>query len=73
MATTVLSVPDISCEHCQNAITKALTPVDGVQSVNVDIPTKKVTVTYDGAKVNIDRFKTILEDEDYPVESAESV
>jgi copper chaperone CopZ len=71
MATTILNVPDISCEHCQNAITKALTPVEGVQSVSVDIPAKRVTVGYDESKVGVDRFKAILEEEEYPVESVE--
>jgi copper chaperone len=71
MTRTVLHVPDISCEHCQNAITKALTPVDGVRGVNVDIPAKRVTVEYDEVMVGVDRFKEILADEDYPVESVE--
>ena len=38
MATSILNVPDISCEHCERAITNALTPISGVRSVNVDIP-----------------------------------
>ena len=54
MATTVLSVPDISCEHCQRAITGALSPVAGVESVNVDIPMKKVTVQYDPTVVTVE-------------------
>jgi copper chaperone len=70
MATTILSVPDISCEHCQRAITGALSPVAGVESVDVDIPTKQVTVQYDPAVVTIDRFKDVLAEEEYPVESA---
>ena len=69
MATTVLNVPDISCEHCQRTITNALTPVDGVRSVNVDIPTKQVKVDYDDNVVDVNRFKEILREEDYPVES----
>jgi copper chaperone len=69
MATTVLNVPDISCEHCQRAITGALSPVDGVQTVDVDIPTRKVTVQYDPSVVTVDRFKDILAEEEYPVES----
>jgi copper chaperone len=69
MATTVLNVPDISCEHCQRTITEALQPVDGVQSVNVDIPSKQVTVQYDASAVTIERFKEILQEEEYPVES----
>ncbi|TME27458.1 MAG: heavy-metal-associated domain-containing protein [Chloroflexi bacterium] len=37
MASTVLNVPDISCEHCERAITGALQPVEGDRLVNVDI------------------------------------
>ena len=70
MARVVLNVPDISCEHCQNTITKALKPIEGVQGVNVDIPTKQVTVEYDEAAIGVDRIEDILEEEDYPVESA---
>ena len=69
MATTVLNVPDISCEHCQRTIAEALRPVDGVQSVNVDIPSKQVTVQYDASLVDVERFKAILQEEEYPVES----
>ena len=71
MATTVLSIPDISCGHCQTTITNALTPLDGVQAVNVDIPTKKVTVQYDPSAVQVDRMKGVPAAEDYPVESVE--
>ncbi len=71
MATSVLNVPDISCGHCQATITNALTPLDGVQAVNVDIPTRKVTVEYDPAIVGVDRLKEVLAQEDYPVESVE--
>ena len=69
MATTVLNVPDISCEHCQRTITEALQPVDGVQSVNVDIPSKQVTIQYDASVVDVERFKEVLQEEEYPVES----
>lgn len=69
MTTSVLNVPDISCEHCQRTITEALQPVDGVQSVSVDIPSKQVTVQYDPAVVDVERFKAILQEEEYPVES----
>ena len=69
MATTVLNVPDISCEHCQRTITEALQPVAGVQNVNVDIPSKQVTVRYDPSVVGVERFKEVLQEEEYPVES----
>lgn len=70
MEKTTLNVPDISCEHCEHAITQALTPIDGVQLVQVDIPTKLVTVTYDANKVSVDSLKDVLAEEDYPVASA---
>ena len=69
MATTVLTVPDISCEHCERTITNALTPVEGVRTVNVDIPTRQVRVDYDETVVSIDKVKEVLQEEDYPVES----
>ncbi|MGH8071847.1 MAG: heavy-metal-associated domain-containing protein [Candidatus Entotheonellia bacterium] len=69
MATTILNVPDISCQHCQRTITNALTPVVGVQRVTVDIPTKQVRVDYDEARVDVERLKAVLQEEDYPVAS----
>ncbi len=71
MATNVLNVPDISCGLCQATITNAPTPLEGVQTVNVDIPTRQVTVEYDPAIVGLDRMKEVLAEEDYPVESVD--
>lgn len=70
MAKTTLSVPDISCEHCERTITEALTPLDGVREVKVDIPTKQVKVEYDDAIVDVNRLKAVLQEEEYPVASA---
>jgi copper chaperone CopZ len=69
MATVVLKIPDIFCEHCEYTVKRALTPVPGVQSVLVDIPAKQVIVAYDEALVDLDRIKAILRAEDYPVAS----
>ena len=70
MATATLNVPNISCEHCQRTITNALTPVEGVRRITVDIPTKEVHVDYDEMRLDIERLKAILQEEDYPVASA---
>jgi copper chaperone len=72
MASTVLTVPDISCEHCVKSVTNALSPVDGVQNVSVDIPTKQVTVQFDDSRVNVEQMQEILAEEDYPVASVAS-
>jgi copper chaperone len=71
MATTVLSVPTISCAHCEKTITEALTPLAGVSTVNVDIPARKVTVDYDPSAASVEQFKDVLAEEDYPVEGVE--
>lgn len=68
---TVLSVPDITWDHCEQVITAALASVDGVEFIAVDIPAQRVRVDYDPARVNLDRIGAILADEEYPVASME--
>jgi copper chaperone len=69
MTSVTLNVPDISCEHCERAITSALAPLAGVADVTVDIPGKQVHVKYDPGLVDIERVEAILAEEDYPVAS----
>ena len=45
MSTLTYSVPDVSCAHCQAAITDEVSTVAGVESVEVDLETKTVTVS----------------------------
>jgi copper chaperone len=71
VAKNVLSVPDISCEHCERAIRGALEPLAGVKAVQVDIPAKRVTVDYDERQVGIEQIKQAVEDEEYPVAAVE--
>ncbi len=69
MTQKLLVVPDISCQHCERAITQALTPLAGVRSVRVDIPHRQVTVDFDEASIGLDRITEVLRDEEYPVQS----
>lgn len=69
MSNVILDVPEISCEHCSQAITKALQPQEGVRSVSVDIPTQKVHLEYDEGTITLDQVKAILAEEEYPVEA----
>jgi copper chaperone len=71
MAKVILDVPDISCEHCERAITKALQGEPGVASVKVDIPTKKVYLEYDPSELTLDKVRLILDDEGYPVKQSQ--
>jgi copper chaperone len=70
MTQVTLTVPDISCSHCEATVKGALAPLPGVSEVRVDIPTKRVTVQYDEGQVDVERFKAVLQEEDYPVAEA---
>jgi copper chaperone len=69
----ILTVPDISCGHCEATVKQALLPLAGVRAVSVDLPTKAVTVDYDAGQVDLDRLKVVLAEEDYPVATARSL
>ncbi len=66
MATTSLTAPEIKCEGCAQAITQALTPVPGVENVQVDIERKKVTVTYEPAVLRVEHIKSKLAEAGFP-------
>jgi copper chaperone len=45
MESRVYSVPGMHCGHCEAAVTRGLEGVSGVESVDVDLETKLVTVS----------------------------
>lgn len=48
MTTTVFSVPGMTCGHCKQAVTSEVGKIAGVSVIDVDLDTKKVTVTSEG-------------------------
>ena len=71
MTSAVLNIPEISCDHCARTVTEALTPIEGVRHVRVDVPAQQVHVEYDETRVGLERMKSVLEEEEYPVVSVE--
>ena len=63
----VLSVPDISCEHCVNTINKAVGGLAGVESVSTDIPTKTVRLRYDPSLVSMEKIEETLGEAGYTI------
>lgn len=63
----ILSVPDISCEHCVQTINKALGSLPGVETVRTDIPSKTVTLNYDPGQVTMETIETTLDDAGYTI------
>lgn len=62
-----LSAPDISCEHCAKTINGALGEVAGVSDVNVSIPAKTVSLSYDPSQVTLEHIEQVLDEEGYTV------
>ena len=66
MATTILSVPEIHCEHCRTAIEGAVSPIDGVDEVEVDIDSATVRVEHDD-ELGLESVVDAIEDQGYDV------
>lgn len=47
MTTEQFRVPDVSCGHCVNAITKEVSTLPGIAKVDVNLNDKTVTVEHD--------------------------
>jgi copper chaperone CopZ len=73
MNTAKLTVPDMSCGHCEMTVKNTLGPIAGIDEVIVDLPTKTVRVTYDPAQVSVDQMGAALAEEFYPVAAVQEV
>ena len=59
------TVPGLSCEHCRSAISKEVGAVVGVESVNVDLTAKVVTVS--GVNVSDAAVREAIDEAGYDV------
>jgi copper chaperone len=66
----VCSVPTISCNHCKMAIERAVSALDGVESVEVDVEGKSVAVRFAADRVDEPAIRRAIEDEGYEVAGA---
>ncbi|MBO9324628.1 MAG: heavy-metal-associated domain-containing protein [Roseiflexus sp.] len=64
MITDLFYVPAISCQHCVNAITKAVSALPGVQRVVVDLSDKSVRIDHD-QQVAVDDLICAINDAGY--------
>jgi len=61
--TATFTVPGMSCEHCKAAVTEELSEVPGVESVNVDLQSKLVSVS--GADLQDSALRAAIEEAGY--------
>ena len=47
MKTVTYSLPGIHCGHCVHTVTMEVGDLDGVQSVDVELESKKATIIFD--------------------------
>ncbi|MGE5557671.1 MAG: copper ion binding protein [Bacillota bacterium] len=62
-----LNVEGMSCPDSVSSIKKSVGALDGVTNVGVDIRNKKVSVTYDPNKLDVDIIKDVIEEHGYDV------
>ncbi|HHW45290.1 MAG TPA: copper chaperone CopZ [Clostridiales bacterium] len=67
LQTVKLNVEGMSCNHCVNAITKAVGSLDGVKRVEVSLELKTVTAEFDPAKVTEQQIVETILDQGYDV------
>lgn len=65
----ILKVEGMSCNHCVMAVKRALTGIDGVGAVEVDLEQGEVRVV--GEALSNDALKAAIDDAGYDVASIE--
>jgi copper chaperone CopZ len=68
MTTVTYHIPAISCQHCVHTIKTELGDLQGIASVEGDVESKQVKVTYD-APASEESIKKLLAEINYPAES----
>ncbi|MDR0300913.1 MAG: copper ion binding protein [Treponema sp.] len=63
---TKLNVDGMSCAHCENAVKNAVSAINGVTNVAVDLAMKTVTVVHN-ENVTADSVKNAIEELGYDV------
>ena len=63
--TIAYTVPGMSCGHCRSAVTEEVTALEGVEQVDVDLETKRVTVS--GRKLDDAKLRAAIDEAGYEV------
>lgn len=63
--TITYTVPGMSCGHCRSAVTEEVTHVEGVVDVDVDLETKRVTIS--GRELDDAKLRAAIDEAGYEV------
>jgi copper chaperone len=67
MTKKTLKIQGMTCNHCAMRVSKALKAVPGVQDAQVDLQKAEASVSYDDAKVTLDKLSVAVVDAGYKV------
>ena len=67
MTTERFNVPEVSCGHCKSTIEGALLPLNGIETAEVDIDGRTVSVSFDEAVVDRTSVVRAIEASGYAV------
>jgi copper chaperone len=65
--TTELRIRDASCGHCKTTIEAAVSALEDIKRVELDLETKRLTVEH-GDKVGVDRLTSAIRHAGYTAE-----
>ena len=68
METLELKAPDISCGHCVSTIREAVTRLGGVEFVDADIPSGRVTLRHEPGRTGRSEIQRAMAGAGYPVD-----
>ena len=67
MTKSVIKVGGMTCEHCVKAVSNAISALQGISKVDVNLKKNTATVKYDETKVSLDAIHKAIKDEEYEV------
>jgi len=65
-----IPVYGMTCNHCVNAVTKALHGLQGVCSVQVSLEHSSAEVVYEEGSISADRMKQVIVEEGYSTDGS---
>jgi Cu+-exporting ATPase len=59
----------MTCGHCQKRVADAISSLEGVEFVDVNLESERVTVSFDPQKTSLDDIKAAIDKAGYSTES----
>jgi len=66
-----IGVYGMTCGHCQKRVADAISSLEGVESVEVDLESESATVSFDPQKISLDYIKGAIQKDGYSTEIEE--